>query len=78
MASKKQKQTAFTVAVSAPDNGAAPVGLQVYVAMALDAARALEAVRAVAAAEASVELSGTLSDRLTTRLKLRPGEVRPI
>jgi hypothetical protein len=35
-------------------------------------------VRAVAAEEASVELSGTLSDRLTTRLKLRPGEVRPI
>ncbi|MFE1601666.1 hypothetical protein [Methylobacterium sp. ID0610] len=78
MPSKKPKETAFTVAVSAPEDAAGAPALQVYVAMALDAPRAVEAVRAVASPDAAVELSGTLSDRLTTRLKLRPGEVRPI
>ncbi|ACL60659.1 hypothetical protein [Methylobacterium nodulans] len=78
MPSKKPKQTAFTVAVSAPDEAAGAVALQLYVAMAPDASRAIEAVRAVATPDAAIELSGTLSDRLTTRLKLRPGEVRPI
>ncbi|MGX7704394.1 hypothetical protein [Methylobacterium sp. Gmos1] len=77
MPAKKPKQTAFTVAVSAPDTGSAAPGLRVYVAMATDPLAAVAAVQAVAP-EAAVELSGTLSDRLAARLKLRPGEVRPI
>ncbi|WP_018262936.1 hypothetical protein [Methylobacterium sp. WSM2598] len=78
MPAKNSKHIAYTVAVSAPADEAGSVALQVYVAMAPDAPRALAAVRAVAAPDAAVELNGTLSDRLTARLKLRPGEVRPI
>ncbi len=77
MPAKKPKQTAFTVAVSAPDTGSQAPALRVYVAMATDPLAAVAAVQAVAP-EAAVELSGTLSDRLAARLKLRPGEVRPI
>ncbi|MCF4125756.1 hypothetical protein [Methylobacterium sp. SyP6R] len=77
MPAKKPKQTAFTVAVSAADDGASALGLRVYVAMANDPLAAVAAVQAVAP-QAAVELSGTLSDRLAARLKLRPGEVRPI
>lgn len=77
MPAKKPKQTAFTVAVSTADTGADAPGLRVYVAMATDPLAAVAAVQEVAP-EAAVELSGTLSDRLAARLKLRPGEVRPI
>ncbi|QRE74723.1 hypothetical protein [Methylobacterium aquaticum] len=77
MPAKKPKQTAFTVAVSAADDGANAPGLRVYVAMASDPLAAVAAVQAVMP-QAAVELSGTLSDRLAARLKLRPGEVRPI
>ncbi len=77
MPPKKLKHTAFTVAVSAADDGASAPALRVFVAMATDPLAAVAAVQAVAP-EASVELSGTLSDRLAARLKLRPGEVRPI
>ncbi|TGE00746.1 hypothetical protein [Methylobacterium nonmethylotrophicum] len=77
MPAKKPKQTAFTVAVSAADDGASPPATRVYVAMAADPLAAVAAVQAVAP-EAAVELSGTLSDRLAARLRLRPGEVRPI
>ncbi|GJD47644.1 hypothetical protein OPKNFCMD_0352 [Methylobacterium crusticola] len=78
MPSKKAKQAAFTVAVSTVEDGSGAVALKVYVAMAPDAATALLAVQAVAPPEAAFELSGTLSDRLAARLKLRAGEVRPI
>ncbi len=77
MPAKKPKLTAFTVAVSAADDEAGAPGLRVYVAMASDPLAAVAAVQAVAP-QAAVELSGTLSDRLAARLKLRPGEVRPI
>lgn len=74
---KKLKHTAFTVAVSAADDGTSAPALRVYVAMATDPLAAVAAVQAVMP-EAAVELSGTLSDRLAARLKLKPGEVRPI
>ncbi|RVU18788.1 hypothetical protein [Methylobacterium oryzihabitans] len=78
MPAKKPKHTAFTVAVSAMDETSGSLVLKVYVAMAPDPNAALDAVRAVAAPDAAAELSGTLSDRLASRLKLRAGEVRPI
>ncbi|MGY2051936.1 hypothetical protein [Methylobacterium sp. JK268] len=78
MPTKTSRQTAFTVAVSPASEVGGTLPLQVYVAMARDAAAAIEAVRAVTDPDATVELSGTLSDRLTARLKLRPDEVRPI
>ncbi|MEH3146752.1 MAG: hypothetical protein PGN34_15705 [Methylobacterium frigidaeris] len=78
MPAKKPKHTAFTVAVSAQDESSGTVVLKVYVAMASDPGAALDAVRAVAAPDAATEISGTLSDRLAARLKLRSGEVRPI
>ncbi|KMO11618.1 hypothetical protein [Methylobacterium platani] len=77
MPAKKPKHTAFTVAVSAADDGASAPALRVYVAMATDPLAAVAAVQAVAP-EAAVELSGTLSDRLAARMKLKAGEVRPI
>ncbi|NGM35268.1 hypothetical protein G4G93_15290 [Methylobacterium sp. DB0501] len=77
MAAKKPKHTAFTVAVSAADDGTSAPALRVYVAMATDPLAAVAAVQG-AVPEAAVELSGTLSDRLAARMKLKPGEVRQI
>ncbi|WP_246101931.1 hypothetical protein [Methylobacterium terricola] len=74
---KKPKHTAFTVAVSAADDGTSAPALRVYVAMATDPLAAVAIVQALMP-EAAIELSGTLSDRLAARLKLKPGEVRPI
>jgi hypothetical protein len=76
-APKKPKHTAFTVAVSAADDGTSAPALRVYVAMATDPLAAVATVQAMMP-EAAVELSGTLSDRLAARLKLKAGEVRPI
>ncbi|ACL58370.1 hypothetical protein [Methylobacterium nodulans] len=68
------KLTAFTVAVGSGDGAE----LRVYAVLAEGGPQALEVVISTVADGSTVELCGHLSDNLASRLKLSPGEVRPL
>lgn len=68
------RQTFLVAATLAAGDG--PPRLRVYAAVVRGPAEALAAVRAVLGPDASVELTGKLSNRTAKALGLEPGEVR--
>ncbi|MFE1599887.1 hypothetical protein [Methylobacterium sp. ID0610] len=74
MRAGKPKLVAYTVAAGSGDGGE----LRLYAVLANDGRSAIETATQGVPDRSSVELCGHLSEKLAARLKLKPGQIKPL